>query len=241
MKRSLFILATLAMSSALYAGEPSLYTRETVLDIFSQYNPGVLERAQQNKDYQDILESFVSSYNSPQTAANRYELIAVARNFDASIRLKGATSVYSDALLYAQLSGGDESIAAVRFRKELFPIFEHIWAVTVQLREYELNETRQLLKQTKQNDALSGQARTQQEETLRRQISDLKQQLKALQKDPGTQLVQAVDAYIAATNSQLQAARAQAQAARSSQTVFEEARQTANLQIKTKNKKPVAK
>ena len=48
MKRSLFILATLAMSSALYAAEPGFYTREKVLDIFAQYNPSVLENAQQN-------------------------------------------------------------------------------------------------------------------------------------------------------------------------------------------------
>lgn len=242
MKRSLFILATLAMSSALYAADPGPYTRETVLDIFAQYNPSVLENAQQNKDYNDILESFVSAYQAPQTPAGRYELIAVARNFDASIRLQGLTQTYEDALLYARLSGGTADAAEEHFRRELLPLYAHIWAVTVQLREYELQETEAQLKQTKKDKSLSDPERTQRVEQLRGRADELEQELRNLQKDPGTQLLDAVGAYIAHINSQFADEQAAlAQAAQNSQTAAEQTRQTANLQIKTKNKKPVAK
>ena len=241
MKRSLFILATLAMSSALYAADPSPYTREKVLDIFAQYNPSVLANAQQNKDYNEILESFVSAYQAPQTPASRYELIAVARNFDASIRLQGLTQTYEDALLYAQLSGGSADGAEERFRRDLLPLYAHIWAVTVQLREYELQETEARLKQTKKDKSLSDSERTQRVEQLRVRADELEQELRSLQKDPGTQLVDAVGAYIAHINSRFADEQALAQAARSSQIAAEQTRQTDNLQIKTKHKKPVAK
>lgn len=241
MKRSLFILATLAMSSALYAAEPGFYTREKVLDIFAQYNPSVLENAQQNKDYNDILEAFAASYQAPQTPANRYELIAVARNFDTSIRLQGAVQTYQDALEYARLSGGNPAVAQAHFRQELLALYANIWAVSVQLYEYEVQESRQLLKQLAKDKTLPADTRASREEQLRQRISDLKHQLKTLQTDPGEQLLLAVDAYIAQTDLQLAAAREQSAAARQAQTVFEKARQTANLQIKTKNKKPVAK
>ena len=229
------------MSSALYAADPGPYTREKVLDIFAQYNPSVLANAQQNKDYNEILESFVSAYQAPQTPASRYELIAVARNFDASIRLQGLTQTYEDALLYAQLSGGSADGAEERFRRDLLPLYAHIWAVTVQLREYELQETEARLKQTKKDKSLSDSERTQRVEQLRVRADELEQELRSLQKDPGTQLVDAVGAYIAHINSRFADAQALAQAARSSQIAAEQTRQTDNLQIKTKNKKPVAK
>ena len=72
MKKTLFILATLAMSSALYAqAEAGVYTREKVLELFAQYNPSVLEKARQNEAYNLVLESFASSYQAPQTEQER--------------------------------------------------------------------------------------------------------------------------------------------------------------------------
>ena len=118
MKRSLFVLATLAMSSALYAqGEAGGYTREQVLDIFAQYNPSVLEYASQNAGYNAILEGFASSYQLPQTPENRYELVAAVRNFDNSLRLAAAAQAYQDAVLYARMSGNEMPMAAARFRR----------------------------------------------------------------------------------------------------------------------------
>ena len=62
MRRSLFLLATLAMSSALYAQQDANgYNREKVLDIFAQYNPVVLENAKNNADYNAVLENLAVS------------------------------------------------------------------------------------------------------------------------------------------------------------------------------------
>ena len=89
MRRSLFILAALALTPAVYAqGDATPFTREQVLEIFSQYNPSVLEQASQNEDYNTVLDSFLDAYESSNTPMARTELIAVARNFDNSIRIR---------------------------------------------------------------------------------------------------------------------------------------------------------
>ena len=160
MRRSLFILATLAMSSALYAqADAGHYNREKVLDIFSQYNPAVLENARQNADYNAVLEGLLASYNAPETEENRYELIALARNFDNSIRLKALAVNYEEAVLLSQMSGLDLSSAVLHFRRELTPVFQNIWAVTVQLREYQIDEYEAQLKELRKNKTLSKEAR----------------------------------------------------------------------------------
>ena len=54
MKRSLFLLASLALTSALYAQPGASFTREQILDIFEQYNPSVLQKAAEQPDRCDI-------------------------------------------------------------------------------------------------------------------------------------------------------------------------------------------
>lgn len=242
MRRSLLILATLALSSALYAqtGEEP-YTREKVLEIFSQYNPSVLENAQQNEDYNAILESFLASYNSPQTPQNRYELIAVARNFDNSIRLKSASLEYEEALIFAQMSGMDPAPAVLRFRKQLLPIFQQIWAVTIQLRDYEISELKQARKVLRKNRDLSKEARAQQDRALKDKITALERANKELQKNAGEQILSAIEAQVLAANQALVARLEAALAQQQAQDAVQQALQTSNLQVKTKNKKPVAK
>lgn len=240
MKRSLFILATLAMSSALYAQEEAGgYTREKVLDIFAQYNPSVLEFAQQHADYNTLLENFASSYQAPQTPESRYELIAVARNFNNSIRLRAATLIYEDAWLYTHMSGNEIPMAATRFRQEMISVFAQIWAVSVQLYEYQAGQIQAQLRQLEQDKALPADQRAEQEAALRQKLEWLQVQLRVLQQDPGRQVQAAAEAYIAETDRRLASLQdaALAQAA----SVEEESRQSDNLQIKTKNKKPVAK
>lgn len=241
MRRSLFILATLAMSSALYAqADGGRYNREKVLDIFSQYNPTVLENAQQNADYNTVLEGLLSSYDAPETEESRYELIALARNFDNSIRLKALSVNYEEVALLSQMSGLDLSSAVLHFRRELTSVFQNIWAVTVQLREYQIDEYEAQLKQLRKDKTLSKDARLKREAVLKGKIKALKTEIKALKKDVGEQILSAVDVYVANADrrvaEQLDAGRARLQKASAQQ-----ARQTENLQVKTKNKKPVAK
>lgn len=241
MRRSLFILATLAMSSALYAqAEAGHYNREKVLDIFTQYNPAVLENAQQNADYNAVLEGLLSSYNAPETEESRYELIALARNFDNSIRLKALSVNYEEAVVLSQMSGMDLSSAVLHFRRELTPVFQNIWAVTVQLREYQIDEYEAQLKQLRKDKTLSKEDRRAREAVLKGKIKALKTEVKALKKDAGEQILSAVDVYVAETDRRV-AERLDAERARLQEASSKQVSQTKNLQVKTKNKKPVAK
>lgn len=240
MHKSLLILATLAFSSALYA-QPAgaVSAREKILDIFSRYNASVLENAQNNANYNAVLEEFLSSYQDLEMLPSRYELIAAARNFDNSILLEIVTTQYEDGYLFAQMGGSEVQPFQTRFRKQLIPIFARIWAVTVQVREYEKQETRQHLKSVKK-ESVSEQERAEKIEFLENRISFLKQELKNLKKNPGEQILLIVDNYIEETNREL-AAQLQVVQAEKAQAVSEQAVESDNLQIKTKNKKPVAK
>ncbi len=241
MRRSLFILATLAMSSALYAqADAGHYNREKVLDIFSQYNPAVLENARQNADYNAVLEGLLASYNAPETEENRYELIALARNFDNSIRLKALAVNYEEAVLFSQMSGLDLSSAVLHFRRELTPVFQNIWAVTVQLREYQIDEYEAQLKELRKNKTLSKETRQAREAVLKEKIKALKTEIKSLKKDAGAQILSAVDVYVAETDRSI-AEKLEAERARMQEASSKQVSQTKNLQVKTKNKKPVAK
>lgn len=235
MRRSLFILAVLALAPALHAqADNARFTREQVLEIFAQYNPSVLERAQADEDYNTVLESFLAAYENSQASAARTELIAVARNFDNSIRLQVLTNVYKQAVASARLMGRDTSSADNMFREDLTDVFSRVWAVTVRLRQYELAETKRALKTVRADKTLPKAEREAQMLRLKKQIRSLKAEIKSLKQHRGEAVSSAVDAYMLQIQEEqtglLQAARDAAAAAG-----------TENLQIKSKNKKPVAK
>ena len=109
MKRGLFLIASIALSSALYAQtEPALLSREQVLDLFAQYNPSVLEKAKTDTNYQAILEAFVRSYRLPDTLNNQATVIAGIRNFENSLRLQALTQNYKKSMTLAKMSGQAE-------------------------------------------------------------------------------------------------------------------------------------
>lgn len=235
MRRSLFILAALALTPAVYAqADGAPFTREQVLEIFSQYNPSVLEQAAQNDDYNAVLDSFLSAYESSGMPMDRMELIAVARNFDNSIRLQIITDAYSQTASAVRLMGGDSASAEKLFREELTDVFSRVWAVTVQLRRYQLTETKRALKNLRADQTLSQEARDVQIAALKSEIRALKAELKSLQANRGESVLSAVDAYMLQTQ---QVAGGLLQAARQAAAASE----TENLQIKSNNKKPVAK
>lgn len=235
MRRTLFVLAALALAPAVYAqADPAYFTREQVLEIFSQYNPSVLEQASQSADYNAVLDSFLDAYEAASQPVDKMELIAVARNFDNSIRLQLLTNAYLQTAATLRLTGGDVSSADRLLRKDLTDVFSRIWAVTVQLRRYQLAETKQALKAVRADKTLSAEVRSEQIGALQAEIRALKMELKELQKDRGEEVLFAVDAYI----QQLQQAQSGLlQAARESAAASE----TENLQVKSKHKKPVAK
>lgn len=235
MRRTLFILAALALTPAVYAQEDSSYfTREQVLEIFSQYNPTVLEQAAQNDDYNAVLESFLAAYEEASSPTDKADLIAVARNFDNSIRLQVLTDAYLQTASAIRLMGGDASSADKLFRADLTDVFGRVWAVTVQLRTYQLAEAKAVLKTVRADKTLTKAQRSAQVGALKDEIHALKAELKSLQKNPGNAVLSAVDTYVQQVQ---QAASGLLQAAQQSAIASE----TDNLQIKSNHKKPVAK
>ena len=211
MKRGLFLLATVTLSSALCAQE--LLTSEQARQIVQDFNPQLLERASQNPDVSHLMDELISSYLAKQpadTLAGRYELIALVRNFDNSLALYGATHDYEQALQYSQVGGALEAAAYEHAWQQLKGIFPRIWAVSVQTKEQLLAQYKAL--QEKGNES---------------SILLLEEDLKQLQTRVGEQLVGLIQQTLAQAKARVLAEH----------TSLGE---TSNLQIKTKHKKPVA-
>lgn len=235
MRRSLLVLAVFALAPALHAqADNARFTREQVLDIFAQYNPSVLERAGADADYNAVLESFLAAYEESGSPAPRAELIAVARNFDNSIRLQALTDAYKQHSAAARLMGGSTASADTLLKQDLTDVFSRVWAVTVRLRQYELAEAKRVLKTVRSDKTLPKAEREAQILPLKKQIRFLKAEIKSLRQNPGEAVSSAVDSFMRQMREEqtglLRAAREAASV-----------RGAENLQIKSKHKKPVAK
>ena len=93
------------------------------MEVFSNYNPVVLENAKNNENYEAVLEAFISSYDKPVTAQNRFELIAVARNFDNSLLLRLWENSYKETLSMGSYAGTNISAQKQTARQDLLLIF----------------------------------------------------------------------------------------------------------------------
>ena len=234
MKRSVFLLASLALCSALYAqsGE-SLFSREQVLDIFAQYNPSVLEKARQSEDYQALLDGFVQAFQIPDTPENRFNAIAAARNFENSIRLQALAESYIEKVTWARMSGQDYSGMRTLYHQDLKDVMSDIWAVSLQMRNWQFEQTKKALKDVRRAD-ISAADKAAREQAFKMQIQLLKQEIRSLKKNAGALVLDSVEKQQAQTELQV-AQRLGAQTQELS------AAQASNLQIKTNHKKPVAK
>ena len=224
MKRGLFVLATVTLSSALYAQDT--LTPAQVREIFARYNPALLAQTSQNSDLKSLVDSLCASFASQypaDTLENRYNLIALARNFENSLALSAITEDYQQAVLYSQLSGNVQNSARVRAEQALTQVYGRIWAVSVQVKEQLLAAQQQARKQARRegNSPLVQQYT----QAIRTQKADLK----ALRTDIGEQLQLLAKNSVLAAEEQARAQLQQLQAA-----------QADNLHIKTNHKKPVA-
>ncbi len=211
MKRGLFLLAMVTLTSALYAQE--LLSYQQAKQLVQNFNPQLLERASQNSDVSHLVEELIASYLAKQpanTLAGRYELIALLRNFDNSLALYAATNDYKQAIQYSQVGGNLEDVAYEHACKQLQEIFPRIWAVSVQAK-------RELLAHYKASRSEKDPAA----------ILSLQADLKKLQTNVGEHLIDLVQNTLAQAKAQVLA----------DHTAVAE---TTNLQIKTKHKKPVA-
>ncbi len=240
MKKTMFVLAMMILSAMLYAQpEQETFSRTEILDIFAQFNPSVLEKAQQNADYNAILESFLSSYQGSPLPTSRYELIAVARNFDNSIALKMLSVRYHQLWTAARMTGQENTATCQMFTNDVTEVMHRVWNETVELRKCQVKQTKAQLKAVGKNKELSKEERRTEKKQLKAQIQSLKAEIKTLKKNPDEYVRSAAQEYVSATEKKFVA---QEEAARqAAQQKAETAKQAKNLQVKTKNKKPVAK
>jgi len=238
MKRSLTVLAILAMSSSAFAVDN--YNREKVLELFAQYNPSVLQRADENETYNSILQELVDSYNGPENMDTRLELIALIRNFDNSLALSVLDRRYGEIFLMGKMSGTDIDSAREKYRSDVQTLIGKIWAVSVQVQELRLQEYKEQLKTVKKDDSLPASEKKENVDFLNKQIQNTRLEIKNLKKDPGTYIANVTDMYVLQTErnlaEQLLSAHQQLQ-----QETSLQAAQAENLKISYKNKKPVAK
>lgn len=224
MKRGLFVLATLTLSSALYAQHT--LTLEQARGIFAQYNPNLLERAAQSPQLNELVEQVLSSYVEQQPTddlQNHYALAALARNFDNSIALNVVTDEYAQAVYYSKLGQDVQAQARAAAQQKLQAIFPRMWAVSVQTQEA-------LLQQYKKQYVILKKDKTVDLQPLSQQIQTTENNLKSLKTKVGPNLQALIRSTLNSTEKQVEKQWQQLQA-----------EQTSNLQIKTKHKKPVAK
>ena len=234
MKRGLFILATLTLSSALYAQQT--LTLEQARRIVADFNPQLLARAAQNPDEKALLEEMISSYVAAKpanTLESRYVLVGLARNFDNSIRLYAAMQQYKDALRYTQAGGEVEKAAAQAARTWIGKTFSQIWAVSIQTKEAMLGAYKQARSTLRKDKTLPTNEKNARLKQVDLSIKAVRDELKQLHTQVGEQLLALTQNAL----TQVQAQVAQERAALQEQT----AAQATNLQIKSNHKKPVAK
>lgn len=231
MKNSLFLWATLTLSSALYA-QP-LLSRQAVEDIFAQYNPQLMEQSSQNAQIREMVEQVITAclQEKPQdTLEDRYTLIALVRNFENSLALEELTDQYKQAVLTSLLGNPDvKEPARTHARDLLVKDYAKIWAVSVQVKESLLDEYKRELRGVSKDKTLTLPEQKARQARLKDAIQGLQADLNELRTDPGKQLLELAD-------SSLDEAQAQVRA----RWVSLEAKSADNLQVKTKHKKPVA-
>jgi len=241
MKKSTWLLPLFVFLPVICAqAEENFFSREQVLEAFERFNPQVLENARQDEAYQQILEQLVSSYRAENTPANWIELVALTRNFDNSIQLESLKQIYRQAWLTAKMSGGNMDPVRRDARQDVIHILTQVWAVTVQVREYQLKQIQAQLRELSGDKTLTPEEKAAQQESLTQGILSLRNELKGLQQDPGEYIVSMADNYMANLDKSLNEETFSVQRNAAEQKE-QTARETDNLQIKNKNKKPVAK
>lgn len=236
MKKGLLFIATVTLSSSLYA--QTAFSRQQAQDLFAAYNPQLLQRARQNPSLQQVIDQlldvFLLQYPQDNTQ-NRYTLIALSRNFDNSLKIEAITQQYQNSLYYSQLGGDIHQPAYERAYKDLLRVYPHIWAVSVQvkqalLQQYEIS--RQSLLADRSLNPAEKQLRLAQNNKV---IHSLKKDLQLLKQNVGEQLPLLARTTLKQVNAQVAAKL------KTGQQQALQAAQSTNLQIKTNHKKPVAK
>lgn len=239
MKKSLLLLAALAVSSALCAQENQSLGREDVLAAFKEYNPAALEKASKNPAYGGLLDKLAGAYSAPRTEANQNELIALVKNFDNSIRLQAAREEYFNGRTLQAVTGTELKALDERVSEEILSVVRSIFENTVEVKEDQIKRYKKQIKTVKKDAFLSKDQKDRQVAALKAQIKAVKAEIKTLKKDSKQKMQDTALAYFADIRSDFEAK--QDAALRAAQEKDLRSAQTDTRSVKAKNKKPVAK
>ena len=230
MKKSLWALALLAVSSAVCAQNQTQLGKEDLLSAFAQYNPAALEKAAQDSSYNEVLQQLIASYAVPRTVAHSYELIGLVKNFDYSVRLQALEKKYKQELTLQDMSGQALPAWEKNALGELTPVMQGIYQNSLWVRKQELKDYKKQLKQVRRDTQLSVEQRTQEQSKLQEQIKQLKQEIRNFKRQPKQTVAEAARYYLTQIQAGYIAGQKSALAAE----------QSVSHDIKANHKKPVA-
>lgn len=239
MKRSLLVFAVLACSCSLYAQENS--SAREVLSFFTKYNPAVLEKAKQDRTYNEILSGVINQIKLDGSLETRLEMIALVRNFDNSVKLTTLGLDYENALLLAITDNKSTEAASEKYRQAIKDVYVRIWAVSVNVQEELIAQYKQILKDIKKNTALTAAQRAEQEALVRQKMDKAEKYLKQIKSNCGEYITAATDAAMASAQSNVYMEIMAVTDAKREMQISQQARESDNFQVKHNNQKPVAK
>lgn len=239
MKKSLLLLAALAVSSALCAQESQNFGREDVLAAFKEYNPAALEKAAQNPAYNDLLNKVADAYSAPRTEANQSEMIALVLNFDNSVRLQVVREDYFNGRTLQMVAGEELAALEKGVSSDLKDIVKDVYKNTLKVKDLQIDRYKDQIKAVKKDEALSKEQKEEAVNKLNDQIKAVKAEVKTLKKNSKQKIQDTADVYLAEIRTEF-LARQNAQL-RSAQQKEEAAAQAPAKEVKADNKKPVAK
>lgn len=239
MKKSLWLLAALAVSSALCAQETQNLGREDVLAAFKEYNPAALEKAAQNPAYNDLLNKVAAAYSAPDTDVNQSEMIALVLNFDNSVRLQVVREDYFNGRTLQLVSGEELSALEDNVSEELQRIVKDVYKNTLKVKDLQIDRYKDQIKAVKKDDALSKEQKNEAVDKLNGQVKAVKAEIKTLKKNSKQKIEDTAAVYLAEMRAEFM--KRQNAQLNSAQQKEEAAAQAPAQEVKADNKKPVAK
>ena len=239
MKKSLLLLAALAVSSALCAQEGQRLGQEDVLAAFKEYNPAALEKAAANPAYADLLNKVAAAYSAPLTDANQNEMIALVLNFDNSVQLQVAREEYFNGRTLQMVAGEDLSALEERVSARVENVVKSVYKNTLKVKDLQIDRYKDQVKAVKKDETLSKEQKEDAVNKLNDQIKAVKAEIKTLKKNSKQKIQDTAEMYLAEIRSEF-LSRQNGQLI-SAQQKEEAAAQAPAKEVKADNKKPVAK
>lgn len=227
-------MAVLAASSALCAQDKTLGGQD-ILDAFKEHNPAALEKAASQPAYGTLLSKLTAAYSAPNTPENRLEMVALVKNFDNSLALQAAKEEYFRGRTLQDVSGTQLQALDERVSGQLLGAVQSIFQNTLAVRKWQIKGYKEDIKAVKKDKSLTKAQKNERVAALKAQIRAVKNEMKALKTNSKQKIADTAQVYFSDIRSDYEASL------RQSVGTENPAEETSNLDVKTKNKKPVAK